>query len=262
MTDENKTIEKKDPVKKTEIKEQQVTPKTNIKPQPTKTTVTPQPAKITIKPSSPVKTKKEETESVLLFGKYDPSEVRINDPSLMKYVSLDTKKIPHTFGKNTRKRFAKGDLNIVERLINKLMRSGQGKRKLSGKYIRGRYGCGKKFQTMQIVEDAFELIEIRTQKNPIQILVDAIQNAGPREDTTRIKKGGVSYSVSVDVAPLKKVDEALKNLALATFSGSFKKKESAAEALAKELIATANEDNSSFSVKRRDEVERIAKASR
>ena len=253
MTDENKAIEKKETVKKTEVKEQQVAPKTNIKPQLPKTTN---------KTSSPIKTKKEETEPILLFGKYDPSEVRINDPSLMKYVSLDTKKIPHTFGKNTRKRFAKGDLNIVERLINKLMRSGQGKRKLSGKYIRGRYGCGKKFQAMQIVEDAFELIEIRTQKNPIQILVDAIQNAGPREDTTRIKKGGVSYSVSVDVAPLKKVDEALKNLALATFSSSFKKKESAAEALAKELIATANEDNSSFSVKRRDEVERIAKASR
>jgi len=199
---------------------------------------------------------------LLVFGKYDPAEVRINDPSLARCVSLETKQIPHTFGKNTRKRFEKNKLSIVERLINKMMRSGQGKRKLSGKYIRGRKGCGQKIQAMHIVEDSFDIIEKQTNQNPIQVLVDAIQYAGPREDTTRIKKGGVTYSVSVDVAPLKKVDESLKNLALAAFSGSFKNKTSAAQALAKELIAASKEDNASFSVRRRDEVERIAKASR
>ncbi|HZX20618.1 MAG TPA: 30S ribosomal protein S7 [archaeon] len=200
--------------------------------------------------------------TMLVFGKWDTSGVQIKDPSLAKYVSLESKKIPHTFGKQTRKRFAKGKLSIVERLINKIMRSGQGKRKLSGKYIRGRGSCGKKLQAMHIVENAFEIIEKKTNKNPIQVLIDGIQFAGPREDITRIKRGGVSYSVSVDVAPLKKVDESLKNLALAAFSGSFNKKTSASEALAAELIAASNEDNASFSVKRRDEVERIAKASR
>ncbi|MCR4368927.1 MAG: 30S ribosomal protein S7, partial [archaeon] len=142
---------------------------------------------------------------MLVFGKYDPAEVIIRDPSLMRNVSLETKKIPHTFGRGTRKRFEKGSVSIVERLVNKLMRSGQGKRKLSGKYIRNRQGCGKKVQAMNIVEDAFDIVEKKTQKNPIQVLIDAIQNAGPREDTTRIKKGGVYYTVSVDVAPLKKV---------------------------------------------------------
>ena len=203
------------------------------------------------------------TESKLLvFGKYDPAEVVLNDASLAKYVSLETKKIPHTFGRNTRKRFEKGTVSIVERLINKLMRSGQGKRKMSGKFIRGRGSCGKKMQAMHTVEKAFEIVERQTGKNPIQVLVDAIQYAGPREDTTRIKKGGVSYTVSVDVAPLKKINEALKNVALAAFSNSFNTKTSAAEALAKELIAAAKEDNASFSVRRRDEVERIAKSSR
>ncbi len=199
---------------------------------------------------------------MLVFGKWDPSEVTINDPSLMRYVSLATKKIPHTFGKKTRRRFAKANLSIVERLANKVMRTGQGKRKLSGKYIRGRGVMGKKLQTMHIVENAFEIVEKRTGKNPIQVLVVAIQNAGPREDTTRIKRGGVYYTVSVDVAPLKKVDESLKNLALAAFQGSFNNRTSAPEALAKEIIAAAAEDSTSFSVRRRDEVERIAKASR
>ncbi len=198
----------------------------------------------------------------LVFGKYDPSEVVIRDPSLTRYVSLRSKKIPHTFGRETRQRFKKGELSIVERLINKIMRSGQGKRKLSGKYIRGRGGCGKKIMAMGIVERAFGLVEKRMGKNPLQVLVDAIQNSGPREDTTRIQRGGVSYTVSVDVAPLKKVDEALKNLALSTFAGSFNSRTSASEALAKELIAASNEESGSFSVKRRDEMERIAKASR
>ncbi|VVC00473.1 30S ribosomal protein S7 [uncultured archaeon] len=142
------------------------------------------------------------------------------------------------------------------------MRSGQGKRKLSGKYIRGRGVLGKKMLAMHIVDDAFEIVEKKTGRNPIQVLVMAIQNAGPREDTTRIKRGGVYYTVSVDVAPLKKVDESLKNLALAAFQGSFNTKTSASEALAKEMVSAASEESASFSVNRRDEVERIAKASR
>jgi small subunit ribosomal protein S7 len=204
----------------------------------------------------------EKPTTALVFGKWDPAEVVIKDSSLQKYVSVESKKIPHTFGKKTRKRFEKGKLSVVERLINKIMRTGQGKRKLSGKFIRGRGSCGKKIQAMHIVEEAFDLVEKRTGKNPIQVLIDAIQNAGPREDTTRIQRGGVYYTVSVDVAPLKKVDEALKNIALAAFQGSFNNKTSAAEALAKELIAASVEDNTSYSVRRRDEVERIAKASR
>src|SRR3989344_8522694 len=103
--------------------------------------------------------------TMLVFGKWDTSGVQIKDPSLAKYVSLESKKIPHTFGKQTRKRFAKGKLSIVERLINKIMRSGQGKRKLSGKYIRGRGSCGKKLQAMKIVEKAFYIVVRETKHN-------------------------------------------------------------------------------------------------
>jgi len=142
------------------------------------------------------------------------------------------------------------------------MRSGQGKRKMSGKYIRGRGSCGKKLQAMGIVEEAFEIVENRTKQNPLQVLVKAIENVAPREDTTKIKRGGISYAVAVDVAPLKRVDEALKNLALAGFYGSFNKKKSAGEALAEELILASKEDPKSSSVKRRDEVERVARSSR
>ena len=198
----------------------------------------------------------------LVFGKYDSSTVKIDDISLARYVNLETKLVPHSFGRQARRRFEKGKLSVVERLINKIMRSGQGKRKMSGKYIRGRGSCGKKLQAMGIVEEAFEIVENRTKQNPLQVLVKAIENVAPREDTTKIKRGGISYAVAVDVAPLKRVDEALKNLALAGFYGSFNKKKSAGEALAEELILASKEDPKSSSVKRRDEVERVARSSR
>jgi small subunit ribosomal protein S7 len=197
-----------------------------------------------------------------VFDKWETNEVKISDPSLVNHISLDTTLVPHSFGRAISRKEGKESISIVERLINKVMRSGQGKRKLSGKYIRGRGSCGKKLQAIDIIEDAFKIVERETKQNPVQVLVRAIENSGPREDITRIKRGGVSYTVSVDVSPQKRVDESLKNIALAAFSQSFNKKVSASEALAKEIILASSEDNSSFSIKRRDEVERIAKSSR
>ncbi|MBI4043752.1 MAG: 30S ribosomal protein S7 [Candidatus Diapherotrites archaeon] len=197
-----------------------------------------------------------------IFGKWDAENVQVRDIALARHMNMDLRVVPHTFGRKTRKRFEKETIPIVERLINKIMRSGQGKRKLSGKYIRGRGSCGKKLQAMRIVENAFILIEEKTRENPVQVLIRAVENSAPREDVTRIQKGGVAYTMAVDVSPLKRIDEALKNLALAGFGNSFNNPTSAAEALANEIVLAAKEDNASMSVKRRNEVERIALASR
>jgi small subunit ribosomal protein S7 len=197
-----------------------------------------------------------------LFNKWSTNYVVVNDLSLVNYINLDPVIIPHSFGRKTRGKFSKAEINIIERLINKAMRSGQGKRKLSGKFIRGRNGCGKKMQVMQIVENAFEIIEKQTKENPIQILVKAIENSAPREDVTRIKRGGVAYSIAVDISPLKRLDEAIKNIALAGFGNSFNTKKDAATALAEEIITASKNDNKSIAIKRRDEVERVARASR
>jgi small subunit ribosomal protein S7 len=206
--------------------------------------------------------KKSQFSDYKLFNKWSYADVVVTDLSLIRYINLDPMVMPHSFGRKTRGRFEKQNLNIVERLTNKVMRSGQGKRKLSGKFIRGRGSCGKKLEAMAIVEKAFTIIEKQTKQNPIQVLVRAIENSAPREDVTRIKRGGVAYALAVDLAPLKRLDEAVKNLSLGGFAGSFNKKVSAQQALADEIIAAANNDLKSSSVKRKDEVERIAKASR
>lgn len=199
---------------------------------------------------------------IKLFGKWDTKDVKIADITLSKQIGLVAKTVPHTFGKMKQRPFQKEKMFIVERLVNKVMRSGQGKRKLSGKYIRGRGSCGKKMFAMRIVEEAFDMIHAQTGQNPIQLLVQAVENAAPREDVTRLKKGGVAYTQAVDVAPLKRLDESIKNIALAGFYGSFNNNTPASEALAKEIIQTAKNDNNSTSLKRRNEIERIALASR
>src|SRR3989338_10178094 len=189
---------------------------------------------------------------VKLFGKYDLGEVKVSDPSFAQYVNLSPVRIPHSHGRHTKAQFGKRNVNVVERLANKLMRGGTGE-KTSGKVIRtdGRLQ-GKKTRALGIVERAFAIIENRTKKNPVQLLVDAAQNAAPREDFTRVSMGGVSYQVAVDVSASRRLDMALRNIVLAAIIGSFGKKKTLAEALADEIENAAKGDvNTSYAIKKR-----------
>jgi len=200
-------------------------------------------------------------QDIKLFNKWGSSEVQVTDVSLKNYLDLTPRIIPHSHGVMGAKK-QKQKVNVVERLANKLMRSGQGARRLSGKYIRSRHNCGKKIKALQIIEGAFGIVEKRTKENPIQVLIKAVENAGLREDVTTIRRGGSRVSVSVDVSPLRRIDESLKNLSLGTLNATFKTKKSVEEALANELILASKDDNQSYAIKRRNEQERIAKAAR
>ena len=68
---------------------------------------------------------------------------------------------------------------------------------------------GKKVMTVRIVKHAFEIIHLLTDQNPIQVLVDAVQNTGPREDSTRIGSQGTVRRQAVDVSPLRRVNQAI-----------------------------------------------------
>jgi len=198
-----------------------------------------------------------------LFGKYSLSEVKVSDPSMACYVSLAPVNVPHSHGRHTKRQFGKGKVNLVERLANKLMRGGTGE-KTSGKVIRtdGRLQ-GKKTKALAIVEKALALVEAKTKKNPVQLLVDALQNSAPREDFTRVSMGGVSYQVAVDVSASRRLDMALRNITLAAIMGAFDKKKTLYEALADEIENAAKGDvNLSYSIKKRDETERMARSSR
>lgn len=202
-----------------------------------------------------VETKVENTDNeaktgtnLLLFGKYDMTQVSSKDPSIKRYINLKPVVVPHTGGKSAARQFNKADIPIVERLINKMMRN--------------ETNTGEKMKCYNIVRDAFEIIAARTRQNPVQVLVDAIENAGPREETVRLKYGGINVPKSVDTAPMRRVDQALMFISQGAEKASFKSKKSVEQALADELMAAAKGDMKSFSVGKKDEKERVAKAAR
>ena len=197
-----------------------------------------------------------------LFGKWD-TNVDINDLSLKQVISFDGRKVPHTHGRHAKKKFAKTKVNVVERLVNKLMRGGTGD-KVGGRVIRthGRLQ-GKKLRVIKFVEEAFDIINKKTGKNPVEVFVRALENTAPREDVTRVQMGGVSYQLSVDDSATRRLDVALRNISLAALMRSFNQTKSLPEALAEEIIyASQNDIQNSYAVKRKDEIERMAKAAR
>ncbi len=197
-----------------------------------------------------------ETQNLLLFRKWDTSNIEVQDLGLKNAISLRKVIMPLTFGRSALKRFNKADVNIVERLANKIMHFGK-------KYAKntGRMG-GKKAHSINIVKATLDIIHLKTGKNPVEVLVRAVENSAPNEDTTRIVYGGTVYHVSVDVAPLRRVDMALRFIADSVKEATFSNPKAIEEHLADQLIATAQNTPNAPSIKKKHELERVAQASR
>jgi len=195
-------------------------------------------------------------QNLLLFRKWDISDIEIKDIGLKNAISLKKSVIPMSFGRSALKRFNKADVNIVERFVNKTMHFGKKYAKNTGRM------AGKKIHSFNFVKASFDIIYLKTGKNPVEVLVRAIENSAPNEDTTRIVYGGTVYHVSVDVAPLRRVDLALRFIADGVKEATFSNPNTIEEFLAEHLILAANNDPSAPSVKKKNELERIAQASR
>jgi len=194
------------------------------------------------------KQEEKKEKDVKLFGEWSFQGIAVKDLGLQRYVSLKPVVIPHSMGRHEHKRFRKAGINIVERLANNLMRPGK--------------NAGKKAKVMNMVHHAFQIVNLRTGKNPIEVLVRAVENSAPCEDTTRISMGGIVYHLSVDVAPQRRVDLALRNLADGARQAAVNNPRSIEECLAEEIILAGNNDMKSFAVAKRHEIERVAQASR
>ncbi|MBI2006315.1 MAG: 30S ribosomal protein S7 [Nitrosopumilales archaeon] len=197
-----------------------------------------------------------ETQKLLLFRKWDLSDIAIQDKGLKNVISLRQCIMPLTFGRSALKRFNKADVNIVERLINKLMHFGKKYAKNTGRM------AGKKIHAINTMKTAFDIIHLKTGKNPVEVLVRAVEHSAPNEDTTRIVYGGTAYHVSVDVAPVRRIDLALKFIADGVRDATFSNPKAIEEHLAEHLILAAANDPDAPSVKKKHELERVAQASR
>jgi small subunit ribosomal protein S7 len=202
--------------------------------------------------------KSEETDvEIKLFGKWSFKDIVVNDPGLRTYINLKPIYIPNTFGRHEKVKFGKANVPVVERLINRLLSPGREK----GTKKIGKEG-GKKLKAMKIVEQAFGLIEKRTGENPIQVLVRAIENSAPREETIEIRQGGVVRRYSVDISPQRRLDLALKFIVSGARQRAWRSPLTISECLAEELILASRGRFESYAVKKRVEIERIAEASR
>ena len=201
-------------------------------------------------------------EDAKLFGKYSFEGIQIRDKSLEQALCLKPVRTPHSFARHANKQFAKANVNVVERLANKLMRGGTGK-KVGGRIIRTQGSLqGKKSKVIKAIKKAFEAIEQKTKQNPVQLLVAALENSAPCEDITRVRFGGVSYQQAVDISAQRRLDLALRNLALAALMSAFNKKLSLAGALANEIVLASENNQDSYAIKQRNETERIARGAR
>lgn len=189
-----------------------------------------------------------EPEEVSLWGKWSFKGIEVKDLGLKRYISLHSIYVPHSMGRHEHGRFHKAEVNIVERLANNMMQPGK--------------NAAKKTRALNVLKNAFEIIQLNTGRNPIEVLVKAVENSAPCEDTTRLSYGGIVYLMAVDISPQRRVDMALRLLCEGARQASFGNPRPLEECLAEELILAANQDVKSHAVSKRYEMERVALANR
>merc|ERR1712159_948403 len=188
---------------------------------------------------------------VKLFNKYSFEEVQVSEIPLTDYIaakSANAAFLPHSAGRWSKKRFKKAQCPIVERITNSLMMHGRNN--------------GKKVMAVRIMKHTMDIIHLLTGENPIQVIVDAVVNSGAREDSCRIGSAGVVRRQAIDVSPLRRVNMAIWLLTTGAREASFRNIKTIAECLAEEFINAAKGSSNSYAIKKKDEIERVAKANR
>ncbi len=189
------------------------------------------------------------------FNKWDTEGIKISDPGIAEYITLQPKIVPKTGARYAGQKFHKSKVFIVERLINKVMVPGhKGK-----KHWRSSGHCtGKKEQAYSFVEAAFEMIEGKMKKNPVEVFVLGLENACAREEIVTIEYGGARYPKAVEVAPQRRVDMALRAIVQGAYARSFKTKVPYAQALADEIMAAYAGSARSTAITKKRDLERQA----
>ena len=196
---------------------------------------------------------------IKMFGKWSVEGIAVKDPGLVNYISVRPVLVPRTGARYAQRKFYKSKVSIVERLMNKLMVAGhRGKKHTITSYSL----TGKAMQAYRIVEQVLDLIEQRSRQNPVKVLVEAVENAAPREEIVSIEYGGARYPKAVDCSPQRRVDITLKFFAQGAMAKSFNNKKTIVEALTEEILNAFGRSPNSQAVSKKLELERQAESSR
>jgi small subunit ribosomal protein S7 len=116
---------------------------------------------------------------------------------------------------------------------------------------------GKKSTAQRVLYGAFELIEQRAKRPPLEVFEQAMRNATPQIEVKPRRVGGATYQVPVEV-PL----DRRNTLAMRWILGAARSRggKSMAEKLAGELMDAAS--GSGSAIKKREETHKMAEANR
>ena len=128
---------------------------------------------------------------------------------------------------------------VVTRLINNIMLD------------------GKKGTAQKIVYGAFEIIQEKTGKEPVEVFREAMDNIMPVLEVKARRVGGATYQVPMEVRPERRQTLGLRWLT--TYSRA-RSERTMAERLAAELIDAKNSMGGAF--KKREETHRMAEANK
>jgi len=128
---------------------------------------------------------------------------------------------------------------LVQGFINRLMRR------------------GKKSTATRIVYGAFDLIEMRAKRHPLEVFEQAMRNVSPMLEVKPRRVGGATYQVPVEVGAERRVSLAMRWILVAARTRGGK---SMAERLAGELMDASG--NTGSAIKKREEVHKTAEANR
>ncbi|MBN1897061.1 MAG: 30S ribosomal protein S7 [Candidatus Aenigmarchaeota archaeon] len=195
---------------------------------------------------------------MLLFDKWDISEAKVEDPGLVKYINLRPIIVPRTFGRKSGD-FRKNEMNIIERFMNKLQVTGHSNKrhKVSSGKFPGNYQTIMK-ETMK----AFDLIEKKTNTNPIHVFVKALENAALFEEITAYQLGGIIARKAVITSPQRRVDLALRLITQGIYRSTFKSKKTLGQTIASEIMAIADNDPKTLPIRERNRIEKEAEGAR
>jgi small subunit ribosomal protein S7 len=128
---------------------------------------------------------------------------------------------------------------------------------LVGRFINCIMKRGLKQKAESVLYDAFDIIQERSNQDPLEIFKKAINNVQPVLEVRSRRVGGSNYQVPTEVRPERRTALAIKWIL--TYSRE-KAGKSMSEKLASELLAAAN--NEGNSVKKKEDVHRMAEANK
>ena len=116
---------------------------------------------------------------------------------------------------------------------------------------------GKKGVAQKVVYGAFDLIKEKTEKEPLEVFNQAMENIMPSLEVKARRVGGATYQVPIEVRPARRQTLGLRWL---TAYSRSRGERTMAERLAGEIMDAAN--NTGSAVKKREDTHKMAESNK